>query len=140
VTTLFDATLALAKILTTVPEGTATGGGTTTLVDSSRTEPVDHFNDGTIWFKSGNNIGLSTKVTDYAANGTFTHATLGADVAAIIAAHNPRDVEDERRKKYNAAGVTIEAMIVALWEQVVEQRPAAAQELELLRQGVKNGK
>ena len=101
-TTLFDATLALAKILTTVPEGTATGGGTTTLVDSSRTEPVDHFNDGTIWFKSGNNIGLSTKVTDYAANGTFTHATLGANVAT--------------------------------------DTYAAAQELELLRQGVKNGK
>lgn len=48
--TLFDCTLELARILDNVYEGTATGGGTTTIIDTvERTEAADYWNGGTAW-------------------------------------------------------------------------------------------
>jgi hypothetical protein len=76
-TTLFDATLALARILGIIYEGTATGGSATTLVDTTRAESADYFNQGTIWIRSGNNSGKSAVITDWALAGTtYTFPTL----------------------------------------------------------------
>ena len=47
-TTLADVMLDVAEILGGVRVGTATGGSTTTLVDTSRTEPAEYWQDGTI--------------------------------------------------------------------------------------------
>jgi hypothetical protein len=71
--TLFDATLELAKVLGVVYEGIATGGSTQTLVDSTRVESNDFFNNGVIWFRSGNNSYKSAVITDWSlANTAFT--------------------------------------------------------------------
>lgn len=49
-TTLFDLTLAVARELGILQEGTASGGSTTTIVDSTeRTEANDYWNLGTAW-------------------------------------------------------------------------------------------
>jgi hypothetical protein len=77
-TTLSSATLDLSKILQHTAEGTATGGTLTTLLDTTRTEADDHFNNGTIWFRSGTASGASRVITDYAqSGGVFTFSTTG---------------------------------------------------------------
>lgn len=75
-TTLAEATLELARKLCTVIEGVATGGSTTTLIDTTRAEPDTYFTGGVIWFKSGNNAGKSAAVSSYSSTtDTFTFAT-----------------------------------------------------------------
>jgi len=97
-TTLYDATLELAKIITDVIEGTATGGSGTTLVDTGRLEPDEHFNSGVIWFRSGNNEDKSAKISDYdLTTHTFTFVTPGAacaadDLYSVATADYPRYV------------------------------------------------
>lgn len=49
----------------------------------------------------------------------------------------PLEVEAERVKSYRSEGVTIDAMIVALWEKLVENRPEAADALQSKRISVK---
>jgi len=76
-TTLASATLDLARLITSVVEGTATGGSATTLLDTGVTEEDDYFNGGTIWPLSGNNAGKSAVITDWAkSTGTYTFATM----------------------------------------------------------------
>jgi hypothetical protein len=90
-TILFDATLALAKVLMPVKEGSASGAGAagkTTLVDTTRQEPDDYFHKanvaaGTIWLTSGTNDETSRALTDYTqSTGTFTFAAVTAQTAA----------------------------------------------------------
>ena len=51
-TTLFDLTYKLARLLKIVEEGTATGGSTTTLIDTvERTEDNDYWLGGTVFIK-----------------------------------------------------------------------------------------
>ena len=48
--TLFDCTLELARVLGVLTEGVATGGSTSTLIDTvERTEADDYWNGGTAW-------------------------------------------------------------------------------------------
>ena len=82
-TTLASATLSLAKLVTDVVSGTATGGSATTLLDTARTEVDDYFTGGTIWFLSGNNAGKSAKITGWVlTTKTFTFVTPDAACAA----------------------------------------------------------
>ena len=75
--------LRTAELLRGLRYGTATGGSTTTLVDTAMAEPDTYFNNGTIWFLSGNNAGKSAVVTDYdLTTHTFTFATQSAACAA----------------------------------------------------------
>lgn len=87
--TLASATLDIARLITRVVEGTATGGSVTTMVDAAfpwrpdRTNAPgdDFYNTGTIWFLSGTLDGKSAVVTDWArstAQGTATFATQSA--------------------------------------------------------------
>lgn len=81
--TLFDVTLTLADLVTEIFAGAATGGSNTTLIDSACPDPNDYYNAGCIWFRSGNNIGKTAIVSDYAsASFTFTFATQTAACAA----------------------------------------------------------
>ncbi len=97
-TTLFDATLALARILTTVAEGVATGGSVTEMIDKLRDEPDEHYTGGTLWQKAGNNIGVSAKVLEFHnETGTITVATqsganAATDTYAVASADYPRDL------------------------------------------------
>ena len=42
-----------------------------------------------------------------------------------------------RKDEYEKRGVTTEAMVVALWEKIVENRPEKAEELQVIRNEVK---
>lgn len=44
---------------------------------------------------------------------------------------------DQRRQAYAEIGATMEALTVALWEQIIEDRPDSAIALQVLRQQVK---
>ena len=96
--TLAEATRELTRILQHWSDGTATGGSATTVVDTSRSEPADYWNGGTIWMRSGNNSGKSAKITDWALAGTtltFPTMTLlnaAADLYTISDKQFPRDV------------------------------------------------
>lgn len=46
-------------------------------------------------------------------------------------------VEELRKAEYERLGCTTEALIVALWEQVVENRPESANALQTKRESVK---
>ena len=87
-TTLFDATLQLAGRLHVLRAGTATGGSTTTVIDTTqRTENDDTWNGGTIWVitdaggASDAPEGEWSTITDF-DNGTST-VTMQAVSAAI---------------------------------------------------------
>jgi hypothetical protein len=83
-TTLAEATLETAKIITDVRQGAATAGTVTTLTDTNRTESAaDWFTNGTIWFLSGLNIGLSRPITGWDA--TLKRFTFPALAQAIVA-------------------------------------------------------
>lgn len=76
-TTLFEASLAVAECLQKPYQGTATGGNATTLVDAARGEPDDLFTNGTIWVLTGNNANKSRKITDWdVTTHTFTFPTM----------------------------------------------------------------
>ena len=111
--TLFDATLALAKILPwNVVESSATGGATTTLIDTgfpwyitvgatNSLPPDDYYNGGTLFFKSHTHPTLSKTtaiVTDWvSATTTFTYVAVSdaphaGDTYAVVPRDYPRNV------------------------------------------------
>jgi uncharacterized phage protein (TIGR02218 family) len=77
--------------------------------DSTRLQPADWFAEGVLKFTSGNNIGLSMKVRDYALNGTFTFSLpfpatiIVGDAYQVIAGCRKRRTEDCAGKFANAA-------------------------------------
>lgn len=56
---------------------------------------------------------------------------------AILDAHVPEDYRDRRQQAYIERGVTVEAMVIALWERVVEGRPEASDALQSIRETIK---
>jgi hypothetical protein len=101
VTTLFDATLALAKVLGFVRTGTTTSAGsTTTLKDTARAEPSDYWNDGTAWLSSGADSGRSGQVLDFitASIATITFSPVISTAIASAVTYSlmtndyPRDI------------------------------------------------
>jgi hypothetical protein len=77
-TTLFTHTLELSRILQRTIDRAATAGNATTLTDGSISGfyPNDHWNGGTIWMRSGLNVGKSRLITDYTSAGVFTFPTM----------------------------------------------------------------
>lgn len=47
-------------------------------------------------------------------------------------------IDSRRQGAYNDQGSSIEEMIVALWERVVEAKPAASDAIQLIRDKIKN--
>ena len=81
--TLAYAMLDVAKILGGLRSGKATGGSTTTLVDTSRDEESEFWAGGTLWITSGTQAGRCIKILTYVDN-TMTFAALdGAVVAGV---------------------------------------------------------
>lgn len=98
--TLAEATLKVSRLLMTVVEGAATGGSTTTLVDTAfpwlidGTNPPqnDYFNGGTLWFIDGANAGLTAVVSDWdRATKTATFPAMAAVAAGNLYAIAPKD-------------------------------------------------
>lgn len=93
-TTLQGMTLDVATYLSRPYRGTATGGSTTTLVDTAlAVAGNDYFAGGCIWFLTGNNLGKSAAITSWTgATQTFGFATQsGACAAADRYAAGNRD-------------------------------------------------
>jgi hypothetical protein len=70
------------------------------------------------------------------ANGnpvTIDQVAYDAEVSRLEAEHNATQYQRDRAAEYPS----IEALVVALWEGVVEERMAAVTKLETLRQAVK---
>ena len=116
-TTMFDATLQLAEHLEVLRTSTATGGSTTTLIDTKRTESDDAFNGGTIWLitdaggSSAAPEGEWARVTDWV--NTTTTATMAAMTAAVASGDT-----------YGIAtgDFTLDMMIGAINKMLVKQR------------------
>src|SRR3990167_5677525 len=88
--TLFDCTLELARVLGVLTEGVATGGSTSTLIDTvERTEADDYWNGGTAWILyDAGGLGAAPQgeyavVSDFAnTGGVITLRTAITQVAA----------------------------------------------------------
>jgi hypothetical protein len=92
-TTLFDSLLELARLVTDVYEGTATGGDTNTLLDTANTKTATYYDDGCLWLKLTTKV--SKKITTHAVGSIdFTPAQVGAIAAGngYAAAPMPRYV------------------------------------------------
>lgn len=84
--TLADLTLSLARKITDVIEGTATGGSTTTLIDTSQLTSFadDYFIAGTVWFLSTTLSGVTATISDSVqSTGTLTFATQSATASGV---------------------------------------------------------
>lgn len=95
--TLFDATYQLARALAITSEGTATGGSTTTIIDTvERTEADDYWNNGSAWIiYDAGGLGAAPQgeyslISDFAQTGgvvtlrtTLTAAAVSGDRYAI---------------------------------------------------------
>jgi len=84
--TLFDLTYRVAALLGAVIEGTATGGSTTTTIDTARIEADDSWNGGTLWVVSAGGTapeGEYAVISDFVSTThTITHTALTAAIAA----------------------------------------------------------
>jgi len=58
-----------------------------------------------------------------------------AEIVVYVAP--PRPIEERRQEEYQKRGASIEALIVALWEKVVENRPNEANRIQAIREQVK---
>lgn len=86
-TTVAEISLKVMKEVTDVITGTATGGSTTTLIDTTllTTQPNDHFNNGRIWILSGTHAGKVFAITDFVqSTGTVTFAAVTGAIAAGV--------------------------------------------------------
>jgi hypothetical protein len=82
-TTLFDVTKSVARYMGRTRFGVATGGTVATLVDADALLPPGEFNNGTIWFHTGNLAGKYLRITD-AGGDTVTFATQSLAVVAGV--------------------------------------------------------
>lgn len=111
-TTLFDLTLQLARLIGEPREGVSTGGSSTTLVDTTLSEPADYFNSGILFVRSGTLNGTYMKITDSTANGTLTFGTQSGTIAAGVSytACGPRFPQDILAMKVSEAARSIPFM------------------------------
>jgi hypothetical protein len=93
--TLFDALLKTQELLKELHQGTATGGSTTTLVDTTLDAPTAIFNGGTLFVLTGDNAGKCLSVVYDGTTKTFTFAeqtepVAEGDLYAVASPHYTR--------------------------------------------------
>lgn len=103
--TLYDLTYRVARELGTVQEGVATGGSTTTIIDTNdRTEANDYWNGGTVWIledaggASAAPEGEWGIVSDFAA--ASDTVTVRTALSAAVAANDKYAIAKPRYKLY----------------------------------------
>lgn len=79
--TLAQAMLDIARLLGGLRSGVATGGSTSTLVDTLRNEEAEFWKGGTIWITSGVNSGVCLPIISFLGN-TITFATLASTISS----------------------------------------------------------
>lgn len=70
---------------------------------------------------------------DFSPEATKQQRALANEILAI---HVPEDFQDKRQQAYLEADVTVEAMVTAMWERVVEGRSEATDALQAIREAV----
>ena len=86
-TDMFDATLQLATRLGILRTSTATGGSTTTLVDTvARTEEDDDWNGGTVWIITDAGGASAAPEGEWAIVSDFVNSTATLTIGAVTAA------------------------------------------------------
>ena len=97
---LFDLTYELALELGIVVESTATGGGTTTLIDTViLTEADDHWNKGTVWILADSAGSTTLPVGMYAVISDFDNGTNTATIGTVtngVASGDTYAITDQR--------------------------------------------
>ncbi|MFA5378407.1 MAG: hypothetical protein WC455_21815 [Dehalococcoidia bacterium] len=81
-TTLAEVMLDVCRLVTSVQEGTATGGSTTTLLDTNLTRKQGMFNDGTLWMLSGTHKGKCLEIKMYGVGSVTLKDTLTGAITA----------------------------------------------------------
>lgn len=85
--TLFDLTYRVARELGLTQEGTATGGSTTTLIDTAfRNEPDDFWNKGTVWILRDAGGAGAAPEGEYATISDFVSSTSTMTISPLTAA------------------------------------------------------
>lgn len=85
--TLFDLTYRVARELGLIQEGIASGGGTTTLIDTAfRNEPDDFWNKGTVWILRDAGGAGAAPEGEYATISDFVSTTSTMTISALTAA------------------------------------------------------
>ena len=85
--TLFDLTYKVARELGLAKEGVATGGSTTSLVDTlMRTEPDDYWNNGTVWVLRDAGGAEAAPEGEYAVITDFVQSTSTMTIQTLTAA------------------------------------------------------
>lgn len=74
--------LEACRLVTVVYDGTATGGTTSTLLDTNQTDKQGTYNGGTLWVLSGTNAGKCLEVKTQAVGAFTLKDTLTATIAA----------------------------------------------------------
>jgi len=95
-TTLAEVMLDLAGKISRVERGTATGGTTSTLIDTSLVQPASFFRGGTFWCLSGDNSGVIDTIISHSLN-TLTLATTQTKVYAAGNRYAVSDLKFPRR-------------------------------------------
>ncbi len=96
-TTLTEAMLELARTVGWVREGTATGGSTTTMVDTAMDEPPELFKDGALFMTSGSSSGQCREVKTHALNtltadAAFTSAVVAGNTYAVTTSEASKSI------------------------------------------------
>lgn len=152
-TTLFDLTYQTASLLGVVQESAATGGSTTTTVDTvERLEADDYWNKGTLWIlKTTDGLapqGEFARISDFVSTThTLTHGTLTAapgagDIYAVCKARFPlsllKQKVNEALRKVGKIPV-VDTSLTTASEQTEYTLPLAAYDLrEVWLQTVKD--
>lgn len=81
---VYDMSLMMMRHVTDMLHGSATGGSTTTLIDTGNLDQDnEYWTKGTLWIKSGDHAGKVFKVTGHVGN-TLTFATVVGAIAAGV--------------------------------------------------------
>lgn len=80
--TLSYAMLDVARLLGGLRSSIATGGTTTTLIDTSRNEEAEYWKDGTVWIMSGTQIGVCAGIKSHSGNTITLNTTLSSAIVA----------------------------------------------------------
>jgi len=116
-TTMFDATLQLADRLKVLRTSTATGGSTTTLIDTKRTESDDAFNGGTIWLITDAGGASAAPEGQWARVSDWVNSTTTATMAAMTVAPASGDTYG-----IAAGGFPLDMLIGGINDELVKHR------------------
>lgn len=115
-TTMFNATLQLANRLKVLRTSTATGGSTTTMIDTKRTESDDAFNGGAFWLITDAGGASAAPEGEWARVSDWVNSTKTATISTLTAAVASGDTYGI------AVGFPLDILIGAINDELVKHK------------------